>query len=394
MNKKSKRIIGAVLIIAVCAAVILAVSGEKELKLIGSEEKIVNINEEYVEEGTNIEEEVKEGDVDTSKPGDYIVTYTYKEQKIKRTVHVVDPSNLVVGLKGSSHTKVKQGEPYIESGAFAIDKNTGAVKECEIEGDVDTSKAGIYEVIYTFKSGYLTKSVTRKVEVMPESEFDADTDGVSVLMYHYVYTENDKPKKVNSNYILDTKLEQQLKYLKENDYYFPSFKELRAYADGKISLPRKSVILTFDDGQKGFLKYGVSLLNKYEIPATSFLIGINDGENKIKNYASQYVSFESHSYNMHHAGGNIGHGGVISAMTKKQIKEDLQKEISLVGSGDAFAYPYGDVTEDAKKAVEEVGIQCAFTTAYDKVHVGDDFRVFSRIRVNGDINLENYKNIL
>lgn len=394
MKKPLKQGIVVILAVVICAAVILAIGGDKELKLIGSEEAVVNINEEYVEEGTNIKKAEKEGDVDTSKAGDYVITYTYKDQKVERTVHVVDPSNLVVGLKGSTNTKVKQGEPYIESGAFGIDKNSGAVKECEIEGEVDTSKAGSYEVKYTFKSGYLTKSVTRKVEVIPESQFDANIEGVPVLMYYYVYTESDKPAKLNSNYILDTKLEQQLKYLKENNYYFPSFKELRAYADGKISLPRKSVILTFDDGQMGFLAYGVPLLNEYEVPATSFLIGINDGENKVKNYASQYVSFESHSYDMHHAGGNIGHGGVISAMTKEQIKEDLQKEISLVGSGDAFAYPYGDVTDDAKAAVAESEIQCAFTTVYGKVHVGDDFRTFSRVRVQGDVSLENYKNIL
>lgn len=209
-----------------------------------------------------------------------------------------------------------------------VDEGTN-IKKAEKECDVDTSKAGSYEVKYTFKSGYLTKSVTRKVEVIPESQFDANTEGVPVLMYHYVYTENDRPAQLNSNYILDTKLEQQLKYLKENDYYFPSFRELRAYADGKISLPRKSVILTFDDGQMGFLAYGIPILNEYEVPATSFLIGINDGESKVKNYASQYVSFESHSYDMHHVGGTIGHGGV---------------------------------TDDAKAAVAEVEIQCAFTT--------------------------------
>ena len=55
----------------------------------------------------------------------------------------------------------------------------------------------------------------------------------------------------------------------------------------------------------------------------------------------------------------------------------------MVGSDNAFAYPYGDVTEDAKEAVAEAEIQCAFTTAYGKVHVGDDYREFSRVRVHG-----------
>ena len=255
---------------------------------------------------------------------------------------------------------------------------------------MDTETPGEYVIIYTFKSGYVKKEIVRQVEVVAKDEFKANTDGIPVMMYHYVYTESDKPEKLNSNYISDKKLEEQLKYLKNEGYYFPSFRELRAYADGKISLPQKSVILTFDDGQKGFLNYGVSLLNKYKVPATSFLIGIKDGESKIKTYASPYVAFESHSYNMHRAGGNIGHGGVISAISKEQIVEDLKQQIDMVGSDNAFAYPYGDVTEDAKEAVAEAEIQCAFTTAYGKVHVGDDYREFSRVRVHGTNSLDSY----
>ena len=102
------------------------------------------------------------------------------------------------------------------------------------------------------------------------------------------------------------------------------------------------------------------------------------------------MAFESHSYNMHRAGGNIGHGGVISAISKEQIVEDLKQQIDMVGSDNAFAYPYGDVTEDAKEAVAEAEIQCAFTTAYGKVHVGDDYREFSRVRVHGTNSLDSY----
>ncbi|MCD8028022.1 MAG: polysaccharide deacetylase family protein [Erysipelotrichaceae bacterium] len=101
---------------------------------------------------------------------------------------------------------------------------------------------------------------------------DKNSDGIAVLMYHYVYTKDDIPDSLNSNYILDTDLEAQLQYLSENNYCFPSYQELAAYVKGELTLPEKSVILTFDDGQKGFLNYGIPLLEKYQIPATSFVI--------------------------------------------------------------------------------------------------------------------------
>lgn len=378
-------------VIAAAFTLIFTMAGcSTTLKLNGESEVIVNVGQTYEDEGTNVDKAQVLGEVDTSKEGDYTVKYTYKEQEVERIVHVVNPDNLVVGLRGSEKTIVKQGDPYIESGAFGIDKISGVLDDFEISGQVDTETPGEYAIIYTFKSGYVKKEIVRQVEVMAKDEFKANTDGIPVMMYHYVYTESDKPEKLNSNYISDKKLEEQLKYLKNEGYYFPSFRELRAYADGKISLPQKSVILTFDDGQKGFLNYGVSLLNKYKVPATSFLIGIKDGESKIKTYASPYVAFESHSYNMHRAGGNIGHGGVISAISKEQIVEDLKQQIDMVGSDNAFAYPYGDVTEDAKEAVAEAEIQCAFTTAYGKVHVGDDYREFSRVRVHGTNSLDSY----
>ncbi len=307
-----------------------------------------------------------------------------KTEKEKLAVH------LTVGLKGSEETLVKQGEEYVESGAFCIDDRTGIVKDYKIKGKVNSGKPGMYKITYTFESGGAKKSIIRKVNVLPEDKFQSDKDGIPVLMYHYVYTDNAIPESLNGNYIKDTDLEAQLKFLKENKYYFPSFTELRAYVDGKISLPENSIILSFDDGQYGFLEHGIPLLEKYEVPSTSFLIGINEGQNKMRAYHSPYVCYQSHSFDMHHGGGNIGHGGIISAMTTEQIKEDLKKCAELTGNNEAFAYPYGDVTADAKQAITENQILCAFTTENGKVYPGNDFTALPRVRVQGANSLNAY----
>ena len=376
-------------LVAVLAVLLVFLMIPKELKLEGAEEITIKIGEEFVDEGTNLNAKV-DGKVNTAKAGDYVLTYSYKDQTVKRTVHVVDPDSLVVGFYGSENTKVRQGDPYIESGAFAIDKKKGPITECETKGEVDTQKPGTYEVSYTFKSGPLTKTITRKVEVIAKEDFKKNTAGIPVMMYHYVYSKDDVPEALNSNYILDTDLEAQLKYLKDNDYYFPSFDELRAYVDGKISLPEKSAIITFDDAQRYFLRNGIPIMNKYKVPATSFVIGIVDGTKKVKKYASPYVAFESHSYDMHKPGGNIGHGGVLSALTKDQIVADLQKSAKQVGANNAFAFPFGDITEDGKAAVAEAGFDVAFSTVPGKVHVGDDYRALMRVRVNGGTSLQYY----
>ena len=99
--------------------------------------------------------------------------------------------------------------------------------------------------------------------------FAGNAETLPVLMYHYVYTEDDPPEKNDANYLLDTKLAAQLQYLVDNNCYYPSYAEVRAFAQGTHTLPARSVVLTFDDGQMGFLNYGIPLLEQYEVPATS-----------------------------------------------------------------------------------------------------------------------------
>lgn len=384
-------IIGILIIISIFYTAFLS-----PLKLKGEKTISHELGKKYVDQGTNHRFAKMKGHVDTSKPGEYIITYKLLNQKVKRKVLVVDGGKIVMGLKGSSNAVVREGDPYIESGAFAIDKEDGPVndKYIKVSGKVDTSKPGTYKLIYKYDRDGIIKTLTRRVEVIDKNSFEENTDGISVMMYHYVYTEDDPPSKINSNYILSSDLDKQFKYLSDNGYYFPSFKELRAYIDGKISLPKKSVVLTFDDGQEGFFKYGVPIAEKYKIPITSYIIGVQDGARKVKDNASPYVQFQSHSYDMHRAGGNIGHNGRISAMNKSDIISDLKRAITDVGNGESFAYPYGDYTDDAKQAVKEVGIIASFTTEYGKVRKSSDYSILPRVRVSGDNNFNTWKNSL
>lgn len=388
---KSKFIILFLLVIVVVGMGIYCLLPQKKLELKGMKEVTIALNDKYQDAGVNIDDVKIEGKVNTQKEGKYILTYTYKDQSVQRTIKVVDKNKIVINLNGCVDTYVKQGNPYMESGCHAIDRTTGKkITQVKTAGNVDTSKVGNYQITYEVTQEDITVKKTRNVHVVAAKDFKENTMGIPVLMYHYVYTKNDMPKKLNSNYILDTDLEEQLKYLTQNHYYYPSYQELVAYVNGKISLPEKSVILTFDDGQKGFLKYGIPLLEKYKVPATSFVIGTKDGAKKVKQYASEYISFQSHSYDMHKAGGYIGHGGIISAFTKQQILADLKKSYDMAQNSEAFAYPFGDVTDIAKEAVQESNTICAFTTHYGKVKKGADVTCLPRVRVIGDNSLKGY----
>ncbi len=107
----------------------------------------------YQELGVNIPEAEMEGKVDTTKAGTYKLHYTYKKTKGNTHSGSSDNKQIVMNLNGSAHTYVKQNQKYIESGCHAIDKIEGNLTDkVKIEGNVDTSKPGKYEVVYKVKT--------------------------------------------------------------------------------------------------------------------------------------------------------------------------------------------------------------------------------------------------
>lgn len=236
-----------------------------------------------------------------------------------------------------------------------------------------------------------------------ENRYPAQTEegarrGISILMYHTVYDPLDPPQtRINNNYISTVNLEEQLKYLTEEGYEFPTWEEVRLYIDGEIDLPEKSVVLTFDDGTEGFRKYGVPLLNKYKVHATTFIIVSKNGQKWVDNKDDYpYLDLESHSYDMHRPGGRVGHGGVMTALPYEAIYDDLKKSQEILGNSNAFAYPFGDVDNygECREAVEGAGFLCAVTTKYGKVYPGADPLLLPRMRVNGRNSLAAFMTLL
>ena len=285
-----------------------------------------------------------------------------------------------------------RGEDYLEAGCHALDPEEGDITSTVVvEGRPDTSTPGDYSVVYTATTadGSVAQA-TRTVHVV--ESFEENATSLPVLMYHYVYTESDQPAELNGNYLLDTKLEEQLRYLSENNYYYPSFQEVKAFAEGTHTLPARSVVLTFDDCEAGFLEYGVPLLNEYKVPATSFVIcSDDDAAQKIHDNATPYVQFQSHSYAMHQAGSNVGRGGRIHAMTQQEILDDLKQAQAILGTTEAFAYPFGDNNATAQATLRDAGVLCAFTIDNDRVYPGDDPTVLSRVRISGEYTLESFE---
>ncbi len=300
---------------------------------------------------------------------------------------------IVMTVHGDMETVVRRGESYIEGGCDARDTQEGDISDSvQASGTPDTQTAGDYEVVYTAKNAEgMTQTATRKVKVVESADWDSD--GISVMMYHYVYPDADPPETPDANLLPASMFESQLQWLVEEGYYYPSYAELSAYIAGTHSLPAKSVILTFDDGDSTFFDVVKPLAEKYQVPVTGFIIGNRDGiAQTVKDNPSPYVNYESHSYAMHEDGTqNIGRGGAIYDFSAEDVKVDCDKEREIIGDYEAFAYPYGDVSDIAPQALSDNGVKEAFTILYGQVHPGDDPMRLKRMRVFGEGSLSGFQ---
>lgn len=227
----------------------------------------------------------------------------------------------------------------------------------------------------------------------PESELEEKLatgktlgeQGLPVLMYHFFYDKT-KGEGKDGNHIEISDFEEQMKYLSENDFYFPTWEEVEQYIDGTQELPEKSVVITVDDGDPSFFELAVPVIQTYQIPVTSFVITYWYGDRA--NDKQEYVNYQSHSYDMHKAGANGK--GVMLSWDYDKIKEDILLSREVLGGADIFCYPFGQYNELSQKVLRENGYKLAFTTKGGRVKKGASKYELPRVRISAGISLSSF----
>ena len=213
------------------------------------------------------------GSVNTNKVGTYEILYRTdikylkRENFVHRTVHIIDDSVPSITLKESDVT-LSIGDAYKEPGFTAYDEYDGDLTgKVKIENKVDLTKAGTYQIHYevTDSSGNIAKAsrnvvVKAKVPLVTEKKENTKNGGsnkgsgkgIAILMYHYFYDKEAGENAPNSNYMEIHDFEQQMKYLSDHKYYFPTWQEVADFVDGKKTLPAKSVVVTIDESNLCF----------------------------------------------------------------------------------------------------------------------------------------------
>ena len=224
---------------------------------------------------------------------------------------------------------------------------------------------------------------------------------VPILMYHYVEYVKDKGDTIRQGLdITPYTFEEEIKTLEDAGYTFITNAEVADALSGKMTLPGKPVVLTFDDGYRDFYTDVYPILKKYHIKATAYIItGFlgypnNMSAAEVKEIAdSGLVEIGAHT--VHHAWLK----GLPQQTLSYEVNQSKKTLEELTGKPVvSFAYPYGVFDVAAIQALASAG----FTSGVSTVPGVDQYQIHRyflyRLRPGGRVGenllrwLENIKN--
>ncbi len=338
-------------------------------------------------------------DVDLSKVGTYHYTYKVKYKSLKkeiiREVKVIDNVKPTLKLNGQNEVLHIVNKEYKDLGVTAKDNYDGDLTS-KVEVDktsLDTTKVGDYVVTYKVKdSSGNENSITRKVKVVNKSD---TADKIAILNYHFFYDINNN--NCHESICLRTdRFRQQLQYLKDNNFHTLTIHEFVQWMYGEIEIPKKSVLITIDDGGKGTSKtsgnYLIPLLEEYKMHGTLFLISA--WWNPIE-YKSDYLDVQSHGYDIHYESRSwCQYRSKGNCIPYDDLVKDLKKSIEVVKDDTSFCFPFYEYTDSSIKAVKESGFKVAFIGGYRKASRDDDKYKVPRYPIYDSTSIQQFKNMV
>lgn len=250
-----------------------------------------------------------------------------------------------------------------------------------------------YFVSYNNELMYLLKDDIESFEDSNNTNVK-NMKNITTFCYHRVYNQEEK---CTDPYICkkQSKFDQEMKYLKDNNYLTLTMEEMYLYLTGKLRI-EKGVLLTFDDGY--LMTSAIQVLEKYDLNASLFVI---TGRFKdFSSFTSPNLELHSHTNNMHNSGECAGYGkqgGGILCLNKTKVLDDLKITRERLNNPIAFAYPFYDYSDRAISLLKESGFKMAFIGAHGvkgKAKPGVNLYKIPRMTIWDTTSFTTWKNYL
>ena len=209
------------------------------------------------------------------------------------------------------------------------------------------------------------------------------------LMYHHVQTKETTVANKQTSLTVNTEIfKTQMQYLKDKNYNVLTMNDLINFFDSGASVPKHSVLLTFDDGYHDFYSDAFPILSSLGFHATVFTsTGLMNNPGYLNwdeiSGMNGTILFANHTWSHK------------NMMTQIPI---MQNEISMadtqlsdhgLNSPKIFAYPYGSDSIASENYLNSLGYKAAFTTKPGNVLCKKKRFDLPRLRI-GNSSLSNY----
>jgi peptidoglycan/xylan/chitin deacetylase (PgdA/CDA1 family) len=218
------------------------------------------------------------------------------------------------------------------------------------------------------------------------------SNGIPILTYHSV----DESESVIS--VSAQKFERQIRYLNNKGYSTLSLSKAVDFLTQGITLPRKNIIITFDDGYKNNYTEVLPILKKYNFTATIFLTTDHCG--KINNWQNQHSSIpELPMLSWEEANEMVNCGIEFGAHTQKHVnltyvssdialkeimnsKDEIEKRVEKPVK--LLSYPFGAYNKKVQDIARKYFIG-AISNKPGKINANSDVYALERINATGQL---------
>lgn len=224
--------------------------------------------------------------------------------------------------------------------------------------------------------------------------------GPSILMYHSIADNSDDFYSVPVE-----SFRQQISWLSEHGFEVVPLstlvRSIKARSYGNL---RKKVVITFDDGYKDFLDNALPILLAHGAPATVFLVtdflggsaswnepGAHEplmSKDEVRCIRAQGISLGSHTAT--HANlPLLNHEDLHRQLT------DSRDKLSFLGeSFYAFAYPWGQWSNQIVDAVKASSYECAVAAGEQTRFIAENTYLLPRIAMTREMDLKRFQSLL
>ncbi len=242
---------------------------------------------------------------------------------------------------------------------------------------------------------YLSNNIVLENKLNNLYKNNKNNNQIIILGYHQIREINNTDTEKEKLFITSPKVfEEEMKYLKDNNYTSISITDYINHLKNKTYIPKKSIILTFDDGYVSQFENAYPILKKYNMKATFFIYKdcidkypVCMKSSELKEMTDNGMMLANHT--AHHA--------FLTEYKDKTIKKEVEdnqeylEKISNTNIEKILAYPYGVTDERIIEILKDLNYAGAVGVSFYAKNVKDIYNLPRYLLGN---NNQNFYNVL